>query len=979
MQQTSFSFVSHCLLFLFLWLFYDSTAIAQKSSDDNIEQVLSQATPSQQTVRQYLELATQIASQDIAKAIELAETALEQARGLSDSEGEGFALYQLGSLHFSQNKSRQALKYLQESLAFLEQQTDYTELLQAYQLITQIYQSQKRNKKALVYHRKWTSLKDSLLQIETRELQVETEAQLQQLNLMEEKYDAGLKVTAQVQEEKDSIMQALQLQEVIALRKEAEIAQLEAEATLFEREVALNELALREKLANRNLLLSLVGGIGLACLLLAFSFWQRSRLKKEKRRLALEKQKADQLEKIDKIKDQFLANTSHELRTPLNGIIGIAESLYDGTETYSPNKMKENLSMIISSGKRLSNLVNDILDYSQLNHTEIILQPKAVDLYALVSVVLHISRPLIQGKHLNLINEIPKDLPPVHADENRLQQIMHNLIGNAVKFTHEGSIHVSAISHGKEVEILISDTGIGIPADKLNSIFQAFTQADGSISRHYAGTGLGLSITHHLVKLHGGDIWVESEEGKGSIFHVSLPTSSESISNRMSIPHEVQEIQTITSVQPTFSNGHNMTVESSTEESLRILVIDDEPINQQVLKNHLSSENYTLVSAMDGQEALAAIQSQEKFDLVLLDIMMPGMSGYEVCQHIRQQYLPSELPVIMITAKNQVSDLVEGFSYGANDYLAKPFSKAEFLARVKTHLQLFHINSASGRFVPQEFLRNLGHESILDVRLGDQVEREVTVQFSDIRSYTTLAESMSPRDTFKFLNAYLGRVGPIINRNQGFVSQFLGDGIMALFLEKPEDVVIASIEMQKQIRAYNLKRAVKGRIPIQVGIGTHTGPLIMGVIGDDKRMDATVVSDAVNTASRMEGLTKFYGANIIVSEASLAGIQDPTIYRYRFLGKVQLKGRMASIGVYDFFDGDSEDIIQKKQSTLDLFETGIRQYFNQDFVAAGSSFQEVLTIHPEDKAAKHYLERSGAYLQKGIPREWTGIELMQHK
>ncbi|MEM7370448.1 MAG: response regulator [Bacteroidota bacterium] len=962
------------------------SSTAQQSRIDSLEQAVQASESSPKKVSLSLDLAKLMESEAPDQSLEWSRTALELARQLNDSIGQGNSLFQIGWIHFSQNRTRQAQKHFLESLPFLKANEDHTVLMQAYELITKMYQQQRRNKKALVYHRLWTHLKDSLLQIEAQQLHTEANEQMRQLDVMERKYDAGLKATAQVQQEKDSILQTLQLQEETALRKEAEIAQLEAEAALFEQEVAMNEMALREQLANRNMLLSLFGGIGLACLLLGFSFWQRSKLVKGKKRLAHEKQKADQLEKIDKIKDQFLANTSHELRTPLNGIIGIAESLYDGSEHFSPEKMRENLSMIISSGKRLSNLVNDILDYSQLNNTEIVLHPKAVDLHALISVVLHINRPLTQGKEIELINDIPKDLPPIHADENRLQQIMHNLIGNGIKFTQSGSVRISAAQKNKQIEILVQDTGIGIPLDKQDSIFQAFTQADGSISRQYSGTGLGLSISHNLVELHGGSIWVESEEGEGSSFHIRLPISTEQASSRVTIaPQALPSHPLLSPLTSSTSNGHppanGQTYGSgrSQDQSLRILVIDDEPINQQVLKNHLSTENYTLVSAMDGLEALKAIQTEEKFDLVLLDIMMPGMSGYEVCQQIREQYLPSELPIIMITAKNQVSDLVEGLSYGANDYLAKPFSKAEFLARVKTHLQLFHINSASGRFVPQEFLRNLGHESILDVQLGDQVEREVTVQFSDIRSYTTLAESMSPRDTFRFLNAYLGRVGPIINQNNGFVSQFLGDGIMALFLDKPEDVVIASIEMQKQIAEYNRVRATKNRIPIRVGIGTHTGPLIMGVIGDDKRMDATVVADSVNTASRMEGLTKFYGASVIVSEATLAGITDPTRYLYRFLGKVQLKGRMSTIGVYDFFDGDPLEIIQKKQSSLELFEMGIRQYFEQDFESARQSFQEVLQIHPEDLAAQHYLRRSDSYLQQGVSNGWTGIELMQHK
>ena len=181
-----------------------------------------------------------------------------------------------------------------------------------------------------------------------------------------------------------------------------------------------------------------------------------------------------------------------------------------------------------------------------------------------------------------------------------------------------------------------------------------------------------------------------------------------------------------------------------------ILIVDDEPINHQVLKNHLSSETYQITMAMNGEDALKALNNGNKYDLVLLDVMMPRMNGYEVCQKIREKFMSSELPVIMVTAKNQVQDLVHGLHIGANDYLAKPFSKQELLARIKTQIDLNRIFHTVGRFVPNEFIKSLGKEKITDVKLGDQAHRNVTVLFTDIRAYTTIAEQMTPEENFKF-------------------------------------------------------------------------------------------------------------------------------------------------------------------------------------------------------------------------------------
>jgi signal transduction histidine kinase len=257
----------------------------------------------------------------------------------------------------------------------------------------------------------------------------------------------------------------------------------------------------------------------------AIAGYIRCKTQAQVKELTRERQVSDRLRKGDKLKDEFLANTSHELRTPLNGIIGITESLLDGVTGKLPEKTQTNLSLVIASGKRLASLVDDRLDFSRLKRQDLQLQRQPVDLRVLTGVVLKFSEPLLAGKKLVLQNDIPPDLLPVAGDENRLQQILHNLIGNAIKFTESGSVRISAEQRNGTVAVSIHDTGIGIPADKFESIFQSFEQVDASIAREYGGTGLGLTITKQLVELHGGKIWVESEIGKGSTFTFTLPIS----------------------------------------------------------------------------------------------------------------------------------------------------------------------------------------------------------------------------------------------------------------------------------------------------------------------------------------------------------------------------------------------------------------------------------------------------------------------
>jgi predicted ATPase/signal transduction histidine kinase/serine phosphatase RsbU (regulator of sigma subunit)/tRNA A-37 threonylcarbamoyl transferase component Bud32 len=399
----------------------------------------------------------------------------------------------------------------------------------------------------------------------------------------------------------------------------------------------------------------------------------------------------EELKMMDKLKDDFLANTSHELRTPLNGIIGITESLLDGAGGPLSDQQITNLSMVVSSGKRLNNLVNYILDFSKLRRQDIELSRKPVDFQPIAHLVFTLSQPLLKDKAIELRNEIPKDLPAVYGDEDRLQQILHNLLGNAIKFTAQGTVTLSAKMQEDQVAVTVADTGIGIPEDKFDAIFQSFEQVDASTAREYGGTGLGLSVTKQLVELHGGTITVTSKLGQGSQFTFTLPQSTQT-------PVAKKELSTeLTKVREDESSTRIALPPLAAEGDFTILAVDDDLVNLQVLVNMLSLENYQVKTATGGGETLEMIEQEGKPDLILLDIMMPKITGYQVCQTLREKSNATELPIILLTAKNQVSDLVTGLSLGANDYLTKPVSKHELLARIKTHLNLSHLKNENIR------------------------------------------------------------------------------------------------------------------------------------------------------------------------------------------------------------------------------------------------------------------------------------------
>ncbi|MBE9093067.1 ATP-binding protein [Tychonema sp. LEGE 07203] len=704
-----------------------------------------------------------------------------------------------------------------------------------------------------------------------------------------------------------------------------------------------------------------------------------------------------ELQHLNQLKDEFLANTSHELRTPLNGIIGIAESLIDGATGLLPEKTNSNLILIISSGKRLSTLINDILDFSKLKHQTIELQIKPIGLREIAALVLNLSQPLIGTKNLHLINNISPALPLAAADENRLHQILCNLIGNAIKFTESGTVEISAkviqssvlvdneisTASNELLAITVSDTGIGIPEDKLDKIFESFEQGDGSTARNYGGTGLGLAVTKQLVELHGSKIWVSSTVGGGSKFTFTLPISHSQLeftNQKSSSPEKLQHLITRPLEKLITANLSELTVKEIGENhQLKIMVVDDEPINIQVIINNLALEKYTIIQASNGIEAIEMIEKGLKPDLILLDVMMPRMTGYEVCQKVRERFAALEMPIVMLTAKNQTEDLVEGFNLGANDYLTKPFVKKELLARIKTHIHLAKLNAAYGKFVPHEFLRLLGQESIIDVKLGDNLQREMSVMFSDIRSFTSISELMTPQENFAFINSYLGRVSPVIRKHHGFIDKYIGDAVMALFPESADDALQAAIEIQQEVIVFNQHRQTNGYLPVTIGVGLHTGNLMLGTIGEEQRMESTVIADAVNLASRLEGLTKLYAAGILISDRTLWKLDDLTKYSYRFVDRVKVKGKNKPVAVFEVYDGDAPPIKQLKKQTQTNFEQAVVVYHQQNFVQAQQMFQAIIAINPVDKAAKLYCDRCAKYLKDGIPEGWTGIEAIDEK
>ncbi len=333
----------------------------------------------------------------------------------------------------------------------------------------------------------------------------------------------------------------------------------------------------------------------------------------------------------------------------------------------------------------------------------------------------------------------------------------------------------------------------------------------------------------------------------------------------------------------------------------------------------------------------------------------------------------------LVRTQDEIGSLTRNFSFLKDEVISRlKFFKQKVDERTaelaSANKRLLRLSEANSRFVPQEFLNNLGRNSIEEVKLGDQVEREMTVIFSDIREFTKLSELLSPQENFDFINEYLSGIVPIIKRNGGFIDKFIGDSVMALFPDSPDAAIQTVFEFEDFIDAFNKKLKATKRRPIEIGTGIHTGNLILGTIGHDQRLETTVISDAVNTSSRVEGLTKYYQAKTICTEATLFKLKNKEAFNYRFLDKVQVKGKTKTLSVYEFLS-PREKI---KLGYLDLYNSGVDYIKDENISEALKIFSRLHTKYPEDSAVKIFLDRCCNYIERKAS-SWDEITQMVSK
>lgn len=550
------------------------------------------------------------------------------------------------------------------------------------------------------------------------------------------------------------------------------------------------------------------------------------------------------LQEEDKQKDAFLTTVAHEMRNPLHAILNITNSVIEKEADRMSEPARNDLELLQEVGRHMSTLLNTMLDLERLALNRMELQLKEVSLHNTAGAVLDMISYMTDGKTVQLVNRVPEDFPLVNADQNRLIQILFNLLHNAVKYAEVRELAVSAVVVNGTAQISVSDNGIGIDAAHLDTLFDRYTQVYmHSDTADNSGIGLGLNICQRLVNLHGGELSVSSVVGEGTVFTFTLPLAEAiSTASAADVINAINEKSAFVKEQTApegmrinaFSNKAALG-ENDVPDSIRLLAVDDDPVNLKILQSLFPAPEYAFSKASNGVEALALLE-RGSWDIVVADVMLPHMSGYELTRQIRERFTSFELPVLLLTARGQAEDIVAGFRVGANDYVTKPIEGYVLKARINT---LVHLKSSINdriRFeaaflqaqIQPHFLFNTINSivSLAESDIGKMTE--LLIAFGDYLRYSFSCENAQPlvpiRHELELLEAYLfiqkQRFGDRIN--------VLWDVDESLSFEIPPLSIQPLVE--NAIKHGILKRVKGGTVQIRIAEETHA---IIVTIRDD--------------------------------------------------------------------------------------------------------------------------------------------------
>jgi class 3 adenylate cyclase/CheY-like chemotaxis protein len=602
---------------------------------------------------------------------------------------------------------------------------------------------------------------------------------------------------------------------------------------------------------------------------------------------------------LDRLKSEFFANISHELRTPLTLSFGAFQEILKLAPTADCEKLTQSG---LRNTSRLLFLINELLDLAKFDSGRAMLNKHSIDLALLVrNVAANFESSLKSRIH------VTGGAHPmvIEADARQLTKVLYNLLSNALKFTDpdQGQVWIRLSEKADKVEFEVEDNGIGIPSNQLERIFDRFTQVEGSATRRYEGTGIGLALVKEIVTLHGGEITVQSEIGRGSIFTITLP--------RVGAPGQPAGFEDEEGlVLPVFQKSGQDHVPSSVsvaagDSSLSlVLVADDNPDMRSFLARILSRQ-YNVELAMDGADALQRARSSHPA-VILSDVMMPRMSGPDLLRAVRADAALRGTPVIFLTARAGTEARIESLEAGADDYLAKPFDENELLARVANLIRLRAQQGELANLQKEKMARFLPAHVADMIVAGDREEflrghrTEITVLFLDLRGFTAFAETAAPEDLMAVLREYQNDMGGLIRDYQGTLERFSGDAMMVFFndpLPIPDHVEQAiKLAVAMRTRLADLRQGWQKRgIDLGACSGVATGYATVGVVGFEGRHDYAAIGPVTNLAARL--CSEARHGQILVSGRCLQLIEK--FAEAEPVGELTLKGFHRSVTAYN--------------------------------------------------------------------------------
>jgi len=650
---------------------------------------------------------------------------------------------------------------------------------------------------------------------------------------------------------------------------------------------------------------------------------------------SVENMRIGALREMDRLKTDFFSNVSHEFRTPITLTLGPLEGILASRYGEVSDTIRQQALMMQRNQERLLSLVNQILDLAKLEGGGMQLQAAPMpDMNRFVEQRVRQFRSMAEGRGLEMRVSLAPEIvgADLLIDREKFDKVLFNLLSNACKFTKEGYVEVSTEIHQGALRITVTDTGIGIKADQLPYIFDRFRQAEGGLSREYAGTGIGLTWVKEIAKLHGGDVTVHSQYGKGSSFRVSIPLGRAHLAPSSVVEAAEEELAAGRGSRKAFivSEGAadqegldhiNRIAEEALDPGKPTILYAEDNSDLRNYVRELLAAHYNVFLAVDGHDALEKVRRYAP-DLLLTDHMMPRMSGRDLLRAIRSDPERSSLPLLFLTARAGSEARIESLDAGADDYLTKPFDEGELLVRIRGLLrvraqerELVELNRALETrveqqvaeiermrrlkrfFSPQlaELMLSTGREHLLESH-----RREVTVVFCDLRGFTAFSETAQPEEVMGVLGEYHALLGHLIFQFEGTIERFAGDGLMVFFndpLPCPDPAVRAvrmAVAMRRQMVELTERWRKRGN-ELGFGVGVAQGYATLGMIGFDSRVDYGAIGPVTNLASRLCGEAQ--DGQILVSQRVLAAVES--LVEIQAVGELTLKGFLRAVPAWN--------------------------------------------------------------------------------